>query len=175
MHKHLILGTCFLFCTIDPNRVTAAGCDELWAHTCYGMTVDEVLKAVPNATAHAPIDGQKVLKDAFELVLGPNQTIDSEKFAPHFYFSDNHLVEVVLTMESQTDAYKAQLVFDNVVDDLRAKYGTELSLRTSDITHEGTWLNHGTNISLLLVTIPGGTPVMNIVYQRRINQDTGRL
>jgi hypothetical protein len=152
----------------------AADSVKLWGASRSGMTVEQVLGAVPGTARHDPSPGESV-GNATEQVRGPVQTIAGEKFIPHFYFERGALVQVTLGLEGISDAYQAFLTFQGVADALRAKYGKELSLRQSSIGWDGEWISSRTNISLALITIEGATPLLNIVYQTRVSGDEDKL
>lgn len=152
-------------------------CDELWGQTCYGMTVNQVLKAVPGASAHAALAGKNLANGAFELATGPDQTIAGEMFTPRYYFLNGRLDEVMLTLEGVTDSYKATSAFEALTDALRAKYGPELSLHQTLIGRDGNWRHGKTNIALALFVIGNADPhpLLNVVYQTRLAEDAGHL
>jgi|SRR5215813_9080204 len=151
--------------------IAAAGGDRLWQNTEYGMSVEQVLSAVPGS--HASRSPSKLYGGALGLVEGEPTQIAQQPFLPRFYFKDGRLVQVMLSMTSSVDAAEAQAVFGDVVAALRTKYGREVLSTAKDFTLEAEFQSGKTNIGVVLFTV--GDPVLNIYYQQRLAEDARRL
>lgn len=149
--------------------------ETLWRGAQYGMTVAQVLAAVPAAVIHEPKAGEHLSNGAEELVRGPIQEIVNKSFLPKFYFSEGKLVQVTLSLQDDEKAYAANLTFDSLEVALRAKYGQELSEKRAGIIRQSQWLSGVTNISLYMIVIGDNPALMNIVYQQRVSQDASKL
>ncbi len=152
----------------------AAEAPELWHGCKVGMTVDEVLEAVPGSKPHSPAPGESIINGT-ELVEGPIQKIAGKSFLPEFYFDGSHLTQVTLGLRNKPNSYAAYLTFQEITDALQKKYGAELSLRKTSLGWDGEWTDGRSNISLVLISISGGTPILNIVYQTRVSGDEDKL
>ena len=167
----LALSLCLTACA-----TTQKSCDELWGAACNGMSVDDVLKAIPQSVQTPPKDH---LGDGAEnIVTGPPQIIDDQTFVPGFWFLQGKLEQVSLALSGINDPTNAELIFDKLVPFLKAKYGTEtLSADTTrGVFHYRVrqWAHDGTNIVLFLTFVSDAhDPLLNIVYHRRVINNAG--
>jgi hypothetical protein len=161
-------------------------CKELWGSSCYGMSVAEVLKAVPQAAQKLLDTYDHINSGAENLVDGPVQVIDGAQFIPHFYFSAGRLEQVNLSLNSTPVSGSfaqgiVQAAFADITVALRAKYGNEIN--TVEVSPQlpdfqiKEWLHNGTNIMVLLANTPNQTaiPALTITYQRRLETNSGKL
>jgi hypothetical protein len=150
-----------------------ASADGLWQSTTYGMSVDDVLKAVPGAARRSLREGERLADGAEDLVEAPLVIIDNHQFLPQFYFKEEKLEQVTLSLRNQVSAYEANLVFQELVDTLRVKYGHEISSGPNGIGADARFQFGKTNIVVALITI--GAPLLNVVYQERVASDASKL
>lgn len=155
----------------------ATSAQSLWQNTTYGMSLAEVQTSQPKAALSKKTgrlhDGSESLleRSDFELV--------NEKFKVLFYFREAKLTQVTLTLEHERDFHSVLLVFDQLTLALRAKYGEE-KLRKLDTAGalkkaSADWVNGGTNISLVALTVGNSPAVLNLNYQVRIAREAGKL
>jgi len=155
--------------------ISAAKAQVLWQGARAGMSVEEVLKALPGATRYVPAPGDKLGDGATELVTAPDQMISEKMFRPRFYFSNYRLEQVTLSLQGADDSRIARITFEDVFIALRAKYGPEVVLKDTDIGKEADWLHGKTNITLFLISNSDTTPLLNIIYQMRVAGDAVHL
>lgn len=144
----------------------------LWKATCTGMSVKQVLRAVPGS--HEINSGDSLHDGARELAIGPMTTIADEHFEPKYYFTANGLDEVMLTLSDVRSDETAKSTFNYILSDLRVKYGREVSLKHLLFGKTATFQHEDTTIYVILISLVA-PPVMNIVYQTRIIQDDKNL
>lgn len=153
-----------------PFDVALAG-DKLWQDAEYGMSVSQVMHAVPGARASAA-DG--TLHDgAKELLEGPDQEIAGHRFVPQFFFQPSGLEQVTLHLKDVTTKEDAQYVFEEVLKALRLKYGHETASESTSAMASVDFQAGSTNVSLVMFIIR--EPFMNIVYQRRVAENARKL
>jgi hypothetical protein len=154
---------------------TAAGAQSLWGGTEYGMSIDEVKLAVPNAIA--PSKGSRLGNGAQELLRLENVEIVNKRFAASFFFLWGKLNQVTLSLQSPT-FHGATLTFNSLSEALRAKYGQEIS-RESDRgllnKVSATWMAGRTNINVIAIAVGDNDATLNINYQVRVARDADKL
>lgn len=157
---------------------------SLWHGTTFGMTVDQVVAAVPEATPATnknPGNGIRFNSQfAPELLHVDDVQLVNQKFSGSFYFLNDRLVQATLHIKDG-GSYDTGLAYDNLVTALRAKYGQELSAKNnvigSMVTRDTEWISGRTNINLHYTKIGDNdtTPLLNINYQVRIAGDADKL
>ena len=164
----------FLFSLLILLNVQVSYADELWKGTQYGMTVKQVKKIFPNAVTP---QNQDAIYSGVELLRLDDVKISNESFVAKFFFSNEKLVQVTLTLDNVSDFYQGKLIFDSLVDSLRAKYGKELSLKSSEVLTllEANWMSNKTNISLLCLEVNETRTTININYSTRISKEGKNL
>jgi hypothetical protein len=160
---------------ITIASLSNAGAQVLWQQSRAGMTVDEVLKAVPGTQRQAPNSGDNLADGAVDLVTASDQRISDKVFHPKFYFLNGRLEQVTLTLQGVNKSSDARSSFEDVYIALRQKYGPEVVLKDTAIGKEAEWLRAGTNIVLFLIAITEDDPVLNINYQVRVAADASHL
>jgi len=174
------LRTSFITIAICLIAVSAQA-QTLWGPTSYGMSPTEVLRVVQGAH---PVENGSTLggkHKAKELLRIDDYEVVNESFKVRFYFSQNRLVQVTLSLNEERRFDLALIVFDELCDALRTKYGKEISKRVihhsliSATDAEAKWINGQTNIDLLVSGI-GNTPaVFNLNYQVRLSKEANKL
>ncbi|MFZ0692704.1 MAG: hypothetical protein WAN51_00885 [Alphaproteobacteria bacterium] len=154
----------------------SANAQVLWQGATVGMSVQEVLTVVPHAIK---VDkGGTLYGGARELVRVPRIEVSSNQFRAEFFFVDGKLTQVTLKLDEQLNYIAAHIIFEELVDLLRAKYGKELSLREQNgpMSESGAeWISGKTNISLTMVLIANMPAILNVNYQVRVSGETDKL
>ncbi len=151
----------------------AARAQQLWGPTQWGMSIQEVKQAVPQAQPPAkPFqtdDGQLLLElRGVEVV--------NQKFSVSFYFKSDRLESVQVSADpSPQTSEVAYRMFSDLVVALRAKYGSAIYVRLSPDHKTGMakWLNGRTNILLNLMDV--GLLIVAIDYSVPGASDANKL
>jgi hypothetical protein len=141
------------------------------------MAPEQVRKVVPEALP-VVVDRGTLNSGAEELLRIDNYEIVNEKFAASFYFKDQKLVQVMLSLVNPGSFATTMGVFDALTEALRAKYGSELSRRISQSpfpTADATWLSGRTNIGITLMAATENFVRLNINYQVRVAREADKL
>jgi hypothetical protein len=149
----------------------------LWRNSIFGMTKEQVITVVPEA---APVAGKHgTLKTgAEELLRILGVEIVNEKFTASFFFKDQKLVQVMLSLENPKSFVTTMIVFNALTDSLRAKYGQEISLRQAQTPYpnaEAIWLSGRTNISVNADAVAETSVYLKVNYQVRITREADKL
>ncbi|WP_250504683.1 hypothetical protein [Caballeronia sp. AZ7_KS35] len=157
---------------------------SLWHGTAFGMTVDQVQAAVPEAspaTNKNPGNGIRFNSQfAPELLHVDEVELVNHKFSGSFYFLNDCLAQVTLHIKDG-GSYDTASAYDNLVTALRAKYGQELSAKNkvigSMVTRDTEWISGRTNINLhyLKMGADDQKPLLNVNYQVRVAGDADKL
>jgi hypothetical protein len=149
----------------------------LWDGTYYGMSKQEVLKTVPGA--RIIYDGDCLAGGAKELIRAENIKIVNELFNAKFYFINNKLEQVTLTLRNKAPFYKVIIIFDSLTEALRSKYGAELDKKIDNTSilkqARATWMAGKTNINMLAMTVGDHPAILNINYQIRVSKEAEKL
>lgn len=148
----------------------------LWKDSMYGMSEAQVLKVNPAAVK--PIKSSRLGDGAQQLLEVSGIEVVKTKFTAKFYFKEDTLRQVMLGMDDGPSAGQAELIWDELFTILSSKYGKELNRKNQAGVlriKNSTWVFGKTNISLLLMTVADGQPILNVVYQQRIAIDAGEL
>jgi hypothetical protein len=164
----LLLATCWI----------GARAQVLWQGTEYGMTVAQVKVVVPGATT--PEKGSAITGGAVELLRLSNIEVVRKPFDAKFFFKDERLVQVSLTLNEKLPFDSARtLAYDGLLEALRAKYGQELTSKNDKIgvlkSMDASWMSGRTNINLMLMGVADSPAVLNVNYQVRIAKDADKL
>jgi hypothetical protein len=160
---------------------TQVNAQQLWQESQFGMTLPQVRERFPNAIS--PTSPNTLYGGAIELLRIPEIEIVGHKFKSSFFFRNDKLVQVTVSLAEKTTSYGARLVFDSLIDSLRAKYGAELSNKNNsigqDTSLEATWLSGRTNIILYYTVYDSlyskSSPVLNLIYQVRLAAEADKL
>lgn len=147
----------------------------LWHGARYGMSPKEVKAVIPQASP--PAKPSHLAGGAVELLHLDGIEIARSQFSASFYFADNKLSQVTLTVPKK-NFDEALLVFNDVTDALRAKYGKEIThtVQRGVLNRaEAIWMNGRTNIDLFLMSVREHTAFLNINYQVRLAKDADKL
>jgi hypothetical protein len=163
----------FILIVVSP----CAMAQTLWGGTVYGMSLEQVKAAVPNAKS--PNGKPGTLKGgAQEQLRVEDIEIVNQKFAASFYFLDGKLTQVTLSLSKPRSFEQTLLVFDRLTEALRAKYGQELNrqIRRGDLNiAKATWLAGRTNISVVALSVGRNNASLNIAYQVRVAREGDKL
>lgn len=151
---------------------------ELLGGTEVGMTPSEVIRTTSGADL---INGGSFLANgATELVRNRNYPLVGEDFTQGFYFLNNKLDQVTLTLKRERGFNDTLLVFESLVQALRAKYGGEINYSIKNVgvinKAEADWFTEaGVNINVSAMAVGGDDAYLNVNYQTRISEDVDRL
>ncbi len=162
--KKLLMITLFLLTHLLAINTTAASLERipLWGDTFYGMTLKELLFALPDLqTSPAGANDLNIKSD--EQVLAKLNTLDiaGEKFSVWFIFNNDQLSRVTLTLipqakktaENSTNE-DINILYAHYVDLLTAKYGQPVKKTWQDYAplnirlRNTQWIKGLTNIEL---------------------------
>ncbi|PXX99685.1 hypothetical protein CR157_02635 [Halomonas sp. LBP4] len=124
--------------------------------------------------------GDSLGTGAVELVRRDDYRVVGESFRKKFYFSGGELNQVTLSLDRQRDFHATLLVFESLVEALRARYGQEVNYSVEPLgvmkEAEADWFNsNGVNISLYAMTIGDSDALLNVNYQVRVSEEAGKL
>ena len=102
--------------SLAAGRFSSLQAQVLWNGTTYGMPKEAVIKQFP--TAYSDTKGRLILDGL---------VIMNHKFQAIFLFDSDKLDMVTLRLADDLPFAAVHLVFDNLTDVLRSKYGEELS------------------------------------------------
>lgn len=148
----------------------------LWTKAEYGMTVEQVKAAFPDAvTASKP---SQLYGGAVGLLTLPGIHVAASDFHATFYFAAGKLIQVTLSSDKRSSFEGMLVTFGAVEEILRAKYGAELQRQVSRGVYssaEASWLAGPVNITLLASGVGANDGLLNIVYQVRISKEVEKL
>lgn len=155
----------------------SAHAQEMWQGTKYGMSVNEVRAQVPAAVL-ATEESLLANGSAGKLVV-PEFELVNEKFKVTFYFKDTKLTQVMLSLKEPRSYAAAMRVFNQLTEALRARYGKELSMASTDMgimkTSKAEWLSGKTNIGTICTVVSDAPAILNLYYQMRIASEASKL
>lgn len=157
---------------------TSAWAQSLWQGTEYGMTVAQVQAVVPGVTI--PEKGSTLTGGAVELLRLSNIEVVRKPFDAKFFFKDERLVQVSLTLNEKLPFDSARIrAYDSLLEALRAKYGPELTSKNDKIgmlkSMDASWMSGRTNINLMLMGVADSPAILNVNYQVRVAKDVDKL
>lgn len=147
---------------------TPVKAQTLWQNVTYGMTVQEVLAKQPDATANAKPDH---LHDGAtcDLVLRQYKAA-TDNYRVCFFFLNKALTQVTMGF----DGRPTKLDFDEAVLNLTAKYGQPLNQSRTTLGWGADWKIEG-DVNVTVFFLSELSPLMNIVYQKRLAADASRF
>lgn len=153
-------------------QVPAAQAQELWALTRAGMSVADVKKLYPAATAPSLPAPQR---SAVRVLLAiPEYTFEDEAYRVAFFFRGDKLEKVVLNYLHDTNFEELAPVYASVLQRLRSRYGKEASSRSDRSptikNEEHTWLLERTNVQMNMTSFVDGKALFAIRYQTKAVQ-----
>jgi hypothetical protein len=171
------LSTCrALFVVVALFMSSVLHAQTLWTKSEYGMTVEQVKAAFPEAVAPVTID--HLYGGAANLLVMPGIEIAGSTFKANFFFLSEKLIQVTLSLESPGQFGTVMVSFKSVEEVLRAKYGNEIQRDFSGGTYQHaneTWLSGPTNITLSASGVGLNPASLNIIYQVRVSKETEKL
>jgi hypothetical protein len=149
----------------------------LWQNTEYGMSIEQIQDLFPSS--FVPNNPGWYSDGSIEYLRLNNYEIVNEKFTISFIFKNNKLNQVTLTCQNMTTKIIGELLFDNLVEVLTIRYGTPFIIKKDDNTVGSmwryVWLSGRTNINLNFTSILDNTPMLNIVYQIHLIEESDKL
>lgn len=140
----------------------------LWQNVAYGMPLEEVRGARPDAVLN---DDPQTLHDGArsELVI-PEFELASHSYSVQFYLKQGRLTQVTISSNGEPTIAD----FREVAAALRAKYGDELEYRESESSFStAQWLAPtGVNVSLAFLA---AIDCFNINFQLRLAETASKL
>lgn len=149
----------------------------LWGGTHYGMSPKEVIQKVQGAKR---VDNGDNIKDYKELVRLEGIEIVEKIFDASFYFKNEKLGRVILSLREGSGFITCLSVFEKITDALRSKYGEELSpikkFSSNNLKSvRATWLSGKTSILVNVLQV-GETPAtFKIIYEVGISKEADKL
>src|SRR3954469_24060909 len=95
--------------------------DALWPSAKYGMSVPDVMKAVPEAKPSPR--GDRLASGAREELRIEKVSLAGRSFVAGLYFSEGRLVQVLLSLPEWGANKQTMAAFDDLVRTFSAKYG----------------------------------------------------
>lgn len=151
----------------------------LWQNAAAGMSEDEILTAFPQATTSK--NTETLASGAVSKLEISNYVVSSRNFIVRFFFYKNSLEQIVLSCSDlKENDGENRALFGKLADLLSAKYGRPIAEQESDFDAFLTnftkdWLSDGVKIMLVFMSLKGDSPVLNINYQARRQEDVEKL
>jgi hypothetical protein len=153
-------------------------CAQTLCHgAAYGMTLDDVKKAVPEA-APPPTKPEHLGDGSEELLRLEGVQLVNEKFTARFFFKAKRLTQVTLSLQKDHTFDDALRVFNSLTEALRTKYGPEISRQTHRgmlNTAEAEWVSGRTNVGLIAMSVGENDATLNVNYQVRLAEEADKL
>ncbi len=164
--------TAVVVCFVIVGWTAQSFAQVLWRDVRHGMTVDEVIAAVPGTVALEGGDTLGPDNPATELLRFHKFTLADKEFQTAFFFSDKTrgLVQVTLLPENDLPFGELKVVADSLVAEFRAKYGKELSFEDVSPSQpvpqlEATWVAGDVGITIVAFDVGGTAGVLNVNYR----------
>ena len=155
----------------------AAHATELWQGAEAGDSEAEFLARFDKAAR--PADPDSLDDDTYCNVWIESLEVVGEPFQACFFFTDDQLVQVMLTMKDEPSAREGEAIFDRILEGLRARYGEEDSLKRDGgmlTIHNADWFSDDLEVNLILVYVGDGNAMaLNVNYRPRAAVDTNNL
>ena len=166
-----LIASAFLFAS------PAAHAAELWQGAEAGDSEAEILAKFENAAR--PTDPDSLDEDTYCNVWIESLEVVGEPFQACFFFTEDKLVQVMLTMAQEPSAKEAEAIFDRILEGLRVRYGAEDSLEREGgmlTIHNADWLSDDLSVNLILVYVGDGNAMaLNVNYRPKAAIDTTNL
>lgn len=144
MKKFLIILTFLLSFSIHAYAKT------LWQSTQTGMTVNQVHRIFPDANLKLASAETTLSDGAKKLLEIKTYRIGIHDYQVGFYFKDNGLSQVTLSL---LDGQYALGAYQSLVDAFRVKYGQETTSSEGKISSQKIWITkEQANIRLLMIS-----------------------
>jgi hypothetical protein len=158
---------------IPASPYASESAQALWQQAEYGMTVEQIMTAFPGSNRLAEEEQDSLASGAMELVRGARVEVAGHQFDPRFFFQDDKLVQVTLSLRDVNDGTESLLVFETLVTTLQDRYGQEVSMQHEGFLHRAEWHSGMTRIALFLSAFGRADHTLNIVYQVIAAADAG--
>lgn len=174
MNNYLYLPAVFLLLVLSVSAQAV----ELWRGAESGQSKDQVLskfsnaKSNPNPTALSGGASCEVLIKSLEVTSYP--------FEVCFYFLEDKLKQVTLTLVSGDRGSEGDSIFDRVLEALQSKYGQENNLKRDAGSiatfNSANWYLGSLNINLTMIYVGEDDEViLNVNYQTRVSEGAENL
>jgi hypothetical protein len=174
------IGLAFFVAAFELAAIANAE-DVLWQTTQAGMSVQQVLTAVPGSHQTPPESrgpGNK-LKDGSELwVLGATQDIAGHPFVPNYFFIAGALSLVRLDLQGATKQAETEAAYDDVLKYLHGRFGKETSLRNGSMAlgtitwHRGEFKQGSLVVGLSMYAIGERKQVLSVSFRATSGSST---
>jgi hypothetical protein len=168
-----VIWLAFFFAASGLASIACAQ-DTLWQTAQAGMSVEQVLAAVPGSVQTPPETrgpGNK-LKDGSELwVLGVTQDIAGHPFVPNYFFTARGLSLVRLDLQGATKQAETETAYVDVLKFLRKTFGKETRLKDGSMTggtitwHQGEFKQGSLVVSLSMYAIGERKQFLGVAFQ----------
>jgi hypothetical protein len=152
--------------------------DTLWQTAQAGMSVEQVLTAVPGSHQTPPESrgpGNR-LKDGSEVwVLGATQDVAGHPFAPNYFFIAGALSLVRLDLQGATKQAETEAAYDDILKYLRKTFGKETSLRNGSMAmgtitwHRGEFKQGNLVVGISMYAIGKTKQVLGVSFRSASN------
>jgi len=171
-----------IFLVAAPELAAIAHAENtLWQTAQAGMSVEQVLTAVPGSHQTPPEsrDPGRVLKDGSELwVLGATQDIAGHPFVPNYFFIAGALSLVRLDLQGATKQAETEAAYGDVLKYLRKTFGKETSLKDGSMAmgtitwHRGEFKQGSLVIGLSMYAVGEGKQVLFVGFSSTFGSPT---
>jgi hypothetical protein len=141
--------------------------DALWPSAKYGMSVPEVMKAVPEAKPSP--HGSKLVTGAREELRIERVPLAGRSFVAELYFSQGQLVQVLLSLPEWGSNNQNTAAFKDLVKAFSAQYGQNFSQSInaagSGLSANAEWRSSGENIFISIAPVTQDTSMLNVGFR----------
>jgi hypothetical protein len=141
--------------------------DALWPSAKYGMSVPEVMKAVPGARPSP--QGSRLVTGAREELRIDNVSLAGRSFVAGLYFSQGQLVQVLLSLPEWGANPQNTAAFNDLVRAFSARYGKNFSrtinAAASGLSANAEWTSSGENVFISIAPVTRDTSMLNVGFR----------
>lgn len=141
--------------------------DALWPSAKYGMSVQQVMKAVPEAKPST--HGSKLVTGAREELRIERVALVGRSFVGAFFFSEGRLVQVLLSLPEWGANNENMATFDQLVGTFRARYGQDftrsVNARRSGLSANAEWTTASENVFISIGPVTQDTSMLNVGFR----------
>ena len=147
---------------------SSAEAQNLWNQTEYGMTPKQVQSIIPNTVSIT--ESQELPDGSVSSLRRDGIYLVDNIFSAYFYFKENKLTQVVLSLAEPLSFEKIMDVFNITREALNRKYGeeddySEEQIEGIFIKFYAIWSYAGTDISLEMTSFNESTAELSVNYQ----------
>lgn len=163
--KKMLLIVCLMLCAFSAHA------QSLWGKTTFGMSMEEVRNAYPEAKEDPSPESLK--SGAKSLLTMSGIEIAGRDYTADFYFDQSSQLQQVMLMPTvKLTAAEGKAAIDMLKEGLNSKYGQPSSTTGSPgglaSIQSWTWMSGKSNITLTYIQIGRNEPTVTLVYQVRL-------